>query len=388
VKVAVVFYGLGPEGGGVHTFQRSLLATLRETGPASGHEFVYYTAGGGDEPGVIAIPAGRGARVRRRGLEVVREAYDRFNVPRRSAQTWFERSLDEHGIDFVWFAANWAEESGRPFLFTLFDLAHLVQPHFPEVSTDGEWERRHTAHFARWLPRASGVIVPNAAGRDQLVRHFAVEDERILCLGHPTPDFALEPERFGCDESVLERHGIGRPYLLYPAQFWAHKNHYGLLRALALLEGYELVLVGSDKGLRDHVRGLVDELGLAGRVHLLGFVEISELIGLYRGAHALVYLTFLGPENLPPLEAFALDCPVVASAVPGAAEQLGDAALLVGPTDPQAAANAVRALEDPAERERRIALGRQRAGQLTQEAYVQGVLDYLDAFEPIRRCWP
>jgi glycosyltransferase involved in cell wall biosynthesis len=388
VKVAVVFYGLTPHGGGVFTFQRSLMDTLRSLGPGSRHEFIFYSAGtpSGD-PAVIDIPVTRPAAMRKRSIEVVRAVQDSFSMPRVRSRTWFEHSLDEQGADMVWFAANYAEECGRPFLFTLFDLGHLVHPYFPEVSADGEWERRHH-HFSRHLPRAAGVIVPNPAGREQLLRHFAIEEERVVCLPHPTPGFALDPPAAAGDAARRERLGVRGQYLFYPAQFWAHKNHYNLLRALALLDpGYGLVLVGSDKGQAGHVAGLAAELGVADRVQTLGFVEIDDLVALYRGAHALVYPSFLGPENLPPLEAFALGCPVVAGDIPGAREQMGDAALLAPPSDPEAIAAAVRRLADEGERERRTALGRARAGELTAEGYVRGVFDFLDEFEHIRRCW-
>ena len=41
-----------------------------------------------------------------------------------------------------------------------------------------EWDRRHQ-HFSRYLPRAAGVIVPNEAGKEQLLRYFPVEQERV-----------------------------------------------------------------------------------------------------------------------------------------------------------------------------------------------------------------
>ena len=386
MKVAVVFYALGPEGGGVHTFQRSILEALRAAEPESGHEFVFYSAGGGGEPGVTAIPPGYLPTMRRRGIQVAREVFDRFQAPRRLGATWFERSLDEQGVEFVWFAGTWAEDCDQPFLFTVFDLAHLLEPHFPEVRAGGEWERRHL-HFGKFLPKASGVIAPNDAGKQQVERLFNVEPERIVCLPHPTPDFARRPEAFGADDDVLEREGISAPYLLYPAQFWAHKNHATLLDALALLDGYQLVLVGSDKGQLGHVEELARAAGVRDRVHVLGFVSTATLISLYRSSHALVYLSFFGPENLPPLEAFALGCPVVASDIPGAREQMGDAARLVPVLDPRAAAGAVRALEDPAERERLVALGRGRAAELTAEGYVAGALEFIDRFALVRRCW-
>ncbi len=42
VKVAVVYYQLTPEGGGVHTFTQSIHAALRDAERDSRHEFVYY----------------------------------------------------------------------------------------------------------------------------------------------------------------------------------------------------------------------------------------------------------------------------------------------------------------------------------------------------------
>ena len=55
------------------------------------------------------------------------------------------------------------------------------------------------------------------------------------------------------------------------------------------------------------------------------------LIFLYKNALALTYVSYGGPENLPPLEAFSLGCPVIASKNEGSIEQLGEAAILIDP---------------------------------------------------------
>jgi glycosyltransferase involved in cell wall biosynthesis len=78
---------------------------------------------------------------------------------------------------------------------------------------------------------------------------------------------------------------------------------------------------------------------------------------------------------------------VVAADVPGAREQLGEAALHVPPTEPSLIAEAVRRLEDRALRDELTELGRQRAERLTPQAYVSGVVEFLDEFESTRRCW-
>jgi glycosyltransferase involved in cell wall biosynthesis len=113
-----------------------------------------------------------------------------------------------------------------------------------------------------------------------------------------------------------------------------------------------------------------------------------DLVALYRNALALTYTTFFGPENLPPLEAFALGCAVVASAVNGSEEQLGDAALLVPPTDHVALGNAILHIHsDPGIRTRLIERGLQRAHRFTKADYVRGMVAILDELEPVIRTW-
>jgi glycosyltransferase involved in cell wall biosynthesis len=124
-------------------------------------------------------------------------------------------------------------------------------------------------------------------------------------------------------------------------------------------------------------------------VRFLGFVPTEELIRLYQQAAALAYVSFGGPENLPPLEAFALGCPVVAADVPGAVEQLGDAALLVDPRSPEAIAEMLaRVIREPAVAEDLRSRGRRRAESRRAEAFVRGMFAWLDGFERVRRSWP
>jgi glycosyltransferase involved in cell wall biosynthesis len=397
MRVAVVFYDIVPEGGGAFTFGRSLFRALRTLESETGHRFVYYaTSGAGSEPGVLRIPIGRGfigQRALRRATRRYRET-ERLGAHRLpSFPTWFEQSILEHDIDLVWWATNYAEECDLPFIFTILDLEYLRQPWFPEVSEDGEWPwtSRHR-YFSRFIPRATRIIVPNEAGREQALRNFPVDPDRFLLLHHPTPEFALEGAAMPASPVVLEANGIKKPYLLFPAQFWAHKNHATLFEALAELnrdsdEVFELVCVGSDKGQLNQAKTVAKELGIAEAVHFLGFVGIPELVALYQNAFALTYLSLFGPENLPPVEAMALGCPVVAADVPGAREQLGDAALIVPGTDSDAVVAAVRELGDPAIRKRLVEAGRERARQFTATDYVRGVIEFLDSFERTRRSW-
>ncbi len=213
-----------------------------------------------------------------------------------------------------------------------------MKPWFPEVSADGEWEHRER-HYRRYLRKATRVIVAGETGREQVVRFFGVAPENCLPLKHPTPDFALAAERTARSRRS-QWYGAGNPVPL-PAVSGTVLGAQEPRRRPRRARGAEvawrgclLVLVGSDKGQLDHVRAQVRERGLDDAVHILGYVEEDELVGLYQHAHALVYLSRFGPENLPPLEALALGCPAIVADVPGAAEQFGDAAIVVDPDDP------------------------------------------------------
>lgn len=395
MRVAVAVWGSEPIEGGTHTFSESIFAAIRDLANESKHDFVYYVTGGPRKPAeeALRIPHSRRELYTRGAIYQLRSAFDYAGMPRRGPKTWFERSLEEQQIDVVWFATNYVERCDLPYVMTVFDIEHVRQPWFPEVSAGGEWERRHH-HYSRFIPRATRVIVPNEAGRDQVVQHFRIDPERVLCLGHPTSSFAREAAgRERLPRERVEKLDVSPPYLFYPAQFWPHKNHAALFEAVAGLardggETYDLVLVGSDQGWLDHVRSLARETGVSERVKFLGFMQTDDLVALYQHAHALTYVSFFGPENLPPLEAFALGCPVIAADVPGAREQLGEAAILVPPTEPTLIAEAVRRLEDRALRDQLTEQGRQRAEIQTPEAYVRGFFDFLDEFERTRRCWP
>jgi glycosyltransferase involved in cell wall biosynthesis len=272
----------------------------------------------------------------------------------------------------------------------VWDLQHRLQPWFPEVSAGGTWEQRER-FYGEYLRRATYIIAGTDAGRMEIERFYQVTSNRIKILPHPTPAFALGAKQSD-DAGAIEKYGIKSKYLFYPAQFWSHKNHVNLLLAAATLKrehqlDLRVVFVGSNKGNEEYVREFAAQLQPSIDVAFLGFVPLEDLVALYRGAFALSYVTFFGPENLPPLEAFALGCPVVASDVSGAREQLGEAALYVDPRNPDQIAAAIKTLQDESLRRSLIDKGRARAERWTAKDFVRGVFAAFDEFEPVRRCW-
>ena len=148
--------------------------------------------------------------------------------------------------------------------------------------------------------------------------------------------------------------GLPDRYFFYPAQFWPHKNHVRIVQAMALLKqrgvAVHMVFSGSTVGgeFREQIHQTVQEeatrAGITGQIRILGYVEEQHMAALYAGAVALVMPTFFGPTNIPPLEAWALGCPVLTSDIRGIREQMGNAAVLADPRSVEAIAGGMERL--------------------------------------------
>src|SRR5262245_31314724 len=177
MRVGVVVKGLRPEHGGGHTFSRSVIGALRELEGESGHEFVYYSESPTDEPGVQVIPPPPPPPPKepeggmRRLAWAVRENLSPAPPP---PPPWLGDALERDGVELVWFADISGQRCDLPYVFTVLDVEHLRQPWFPENSKDRAWERRQE-FYERQISRATRVIVPNEAGREQVLRSYPID---------------------------------------------------------------------------------------------------------------------------------------------------------------------------------------------------------------------
>ncbi len=392
MKVGVYLDAYRPEDGGGYTMQSELFRALCRNYEKTSHQFF-----------IISRPEKRiEEECRKQELNWIPDNGQSFIEKCVSllARIWpnfsnrvhwrssFERAARKVGIEFIWFLGPRTRPLDLPYLTIVLDLQHRKQPWFSEVSEFGQWETRERL-LAPFLRRASGIIAGTEAGKKEIIDFYQIPENRIHRLPHPVPDYVRSLSASTGTQSVKD---IEPGFLFYPAQFWAHKNHVNLLMAIKQLADtglkIPLILTGSDFGNQSFVKQKISELGLEKQVQIIGFVKQDELVWLYKNALALTYVSFFGPENLPPLEAFALGCPVIATKVDGAEEQMGDAALLVDPMDPSEIAGAIHKLsEDKDLRNKLITNGRKRAAKWTPDDFVLSVFKILDEFQPIRRTW-
>ncbi|HUI62201.1 MAG TPA: glycosyltransferase family 1 protein [Steroidobacteraceae bacterium] len=324
------------------------------------------------------------------GLKRMRSAHECSYVQPTPGKGVVQAWVIEKQIDFVWFLSPYYEPVEVPFAATVWDLGHRELPYFPEVSLSGWTFDQREAFYSHVLPRASLIVIGNSVGARSIHEFYRVPVDNIRNIPLPVDSVPLRDLK--SDGALLQPLGLTPGgYLFYPAQFWPHKNHVTLIDALALLrkQGHALKLVftGSDKGNRAYVESYVARCGLQDAVVFAGFVATALLHQLYLNAFAMVFASLLGPDNLPPLEAMAMGCPVVCATFNGAREQLGDAALFFEGLDCAQASSQILKLLDPELRDSLVSKGRALALTRSPDEYVGRINEALDQFAKTRKLW-
>ena len=218
-----------------------------------------------------------------------------------------------------------------PFITTLWDLGYYVTYPFPELISGNNFNGRKKM-IEKELKKALMVFSESETGKKDLVKYANVWEGKIRVVPMFPGDVAnlnLPHER---QKEILNSFKLNSyEYFFYPAQYWAHKNHKTVLKAFSLYIKQNpsciLVLTGADKGNKDYVVNLCEELAIKKNVIVGGFVSLEELYTLYTNALATIMASFFGPTNMPPIEAMHLSCPVICSDIEGHREILGDAGL-------------------------------------------------------------
>jgi teichuronic acid biosynthesis glycosyltransferase TuaC len=200
----------------------------------------------------------------------------------------------------------------------------------------------------RWAAaQAAGIIAVSDALRGRLIE-LGVPGSRIETLRNGVDLALFAPQDRAAARRELGLHVDGS-VVLSVGWLIPRKGHDLVIRAAAALPEVTLVIVGEGPQATP-LEGLVERLGLSGRVRLLGAVPQDRLVTVYNAADVVVLAS--SREGLPDVlwEALACGTPVVATAVWGTPEVVAApvAGRLVEERSPEALSHAIRyLLADP-----------------------------------------
>jgi glycosyltransferase involved in cell wall biosynthesis len=262
--------------------------------------------------------------------------------------------------------ASTAPLRGRvPRITTIHDLNYKLVPE-AHIGLLGLGMRVLVPAAAR---RSQRIIVDAESTRRDLVEHLRIAPGKVDVVPLAAAPRAAPPAE---PDPLRARLGLGdRPVVLSASGKRPHKNLARLIRAVGAIPAERrpvLVIPGYPTPHEAELRAEADSAGAAADVVFCGWLDQSELEGLYALAACVVCPSLYEGFGLPVLEAMVRGVPVASSNRSSLPEVAGDAALLFDPTDERAIRAAIeRVLGDPEEAERLRDAGRRRAAAFSWE---------------------
>ncbi|MCU1669259.1 MAG: hypothetical protein JWP40_2186 [Blastococcus sp.] len=342
---------LAPVPGGTGRYAKELARGLVDEAP-SGAQVRAWTAWHRDTAGVT-VPGADGPR--------------RLPLPRRALTLAWERGLGPvpSGADVVHAPTPLAPpRRGRPLVVTVHDAVPWTHP---ETLTS-RGVRWHRAAIGRAARSADAIVVPTQAVADELARHVALSRPPVVVGEGVSPALALP------DDAAKRAMALGVPegdFVLTLATIEPRKGLDILLEAMADRRAPEVpVLVVGQAGWGSvDVAQRAEELGLGGRIRLMGRLPDVDLAVVLDRAAVLAAPSRAEGFGLPVLEAMAAGVPVVSSDAAALVEVGGGATVTVPVGNSGALADALSEVLRSSElRTSLAAAGRRRAAEFSWAA--------------------
>jgi alpha-1,3-rhamnosyl/mannosyltransferase len=265
---------------------------------------------------------------------------------------------------------------GGPTLVTVHDLSYFAHP---------EWFDFRQGARRRWLTRrsmsaATRIVAVSEFTRSELIRRLDVPRDKIEVIPHGR-DPRLDGVVPTAEAELRARLRQTGPFALVVGSIFERRRTGVVLDAFRQLEdlGIGLVLAGADRRRRaGDMHEEISSRGLDGRVTWIDYCSEPDLVGLYRIAHHLIYVSSYEGFGLPPLEGMGFGLPAIVSGCEALKEVYADSALVVPTVDADSIAGSVRSLvTDPERREELVRRGRRRAEALDAAATAERTLEQL-----------
>lgn len=265
---------------------------------------------------------------------------------KKSMQNWSGRAqtvgnlgpeVVRHGIDCVLpCQISLGTNFPVPWIGWIPDFQHK---HYPNFFSPREFAKRDH-QFQKLIDESTLVMVSSQDARDDLLRWYNACESKVrvysFCTFPKEDWFAPDPRQ------VADTHGLPQKYLLYPSQFWIHKNHLKLFQAIDRLTDKHpdiaLVLTGHASDYRhpeyaQELKALFDSDRLRDHIFWLGLLPRFDQIQILRCAAAIVQPSLFEGWSMLVEDCRSLGKPICLSNIPVHQEQSPPQSTFFDPND-------------------------------------------------------
>lgn len=248
-----------------------------------------------------------------------------------------EKLFKKHRVDVVFFSGFFGTQFSIPIVNWIADFQHV---RMPEMFSAKERMMRNFM-FRTWARTAKRLILSSESAKKDFEAFLPAYIDRVDVLR-----FSAQIPQEIYDARPLEElrsYGLPEKFFHLPNQFWKHKNHYTVIRALEILKKSNrkvlVVCTGKEADYRhpDHFHFIQDEIakrGVGDQIFLAGLVPLRHLYLFIRQSIAVINPSLFEGWSTTVEEAKALGKPALVSDIPVHREQNPPGGIYFDPQDP------------------------------------------------------
>ena len=261
-------------------------------------------------------------------------------------QTAGRRMIIRDRLDAFWSTNNLLPLGLPSSLAKILTVHDLLWPIYSKIA-DPFHRCMYGLFFGRSIHEADRIVAVSQSTAGDLQRVYTVPEAKIEVIHHGVSAAFKPQDRQVATEYVVNKYGASKDYILTVGTIGPHKNLITLVKAMKILRqrgalSLQLLVVGARGRKSSEVLSALHSSNLTdNEVRFLGFVPEEDLPMLYSAASSFVFPSLYEGFGLPLVEAMACGAPIIASNTSSTPEIVGEAAVLVPPTLPEAFAEAI-----------------------------------------------
>ena len=238
---------------------------------------------------------------------------------------------------FCPFTAPFFYEPSVATVCVMYDLQHRYYPQFFPAE-----ERSHrNRYFNDVCTLASRVVCISDYVRQTVLANSELDPDHVVAIPIRLFSRLVRQSADTILQTLIQWTLVEGDFLLYPANFWPHKNHRLLFTAFSIYcrrypgSKLKLVCTGAPDANMEKLRDAAERMNLKERIVFPGYLPDHEFAALLQSCRAVIFPSLYEGFGMPILEAMEFGKPVLCSNLTSLPEVGGDAPLYVDPRKPQ-----------------------------------------------------
>ena len=238
-----------------------------------------------------------------------KEIYKKFSLNNR-----FDNFLLSKNFDLIFFNAPYEISlltTKINFVIMLLSMQHRIYNYFPEYQNGHDNEIRDYI-IENAIKRSFKIFVGAEKDKSLLVKFFNAVEDKIVVQPYTFTLPKLYEKNLNFDyKKTFENLNLPtkKKLFIYPAQFWAHKNHKYIIDVCLDLKKMNkndiyFIFCGYDNGNLEYIKQLINRNNLNNYIKIFDYLNNFQLISLYLNCDGVIMPTFIGHTTIPMYEAF------------------------------------------------------------------------------------